>query len=165
MADSGKTSETGTPLTSRRAAATDAALLWRWANDPETRRNAFDPSPIPYDSHVEWLQARLASASTLWWIFSDRERPVGQVRFDLTGTMADIDISVAPERRGQGHGRAMLRQAIDRLREEGGTGVRVRAAVLTHNARSLAMFRACGFVDAGRERRAGVDAAVLEMRD
>jgi len=153
------------PLISRRAAADDAELLWRWANDPETRGNAFDPSPIPYESHLNWLQARLASAATLWWIFSDIAGPVGQVRFDVTDTVADIDISVARERRGQGHGRTMLVQAIRHLREERSDEVRPRAAVLTHNTRSLAMFRACGFVEAGLERRNGVDATVLELAD
>ena len=74
----------------------DAALLWRWANDPETRANAFDHSPIPYDAHLAWMQARLASATTPWWIFFDSGEPVGQVRFDLADTTADIDISVAP---------------------------------------------------------------------
>ena len=32
-------------LSWRKARLDDAALLWRWANDAETRRNAFDPAP------------------------------------------------------------------------------------------------------------------------
>jgi SAM-dependent methyltransferase/RimJ/RimL family protein N-acetyltransferase len=150
-------------LTWRRPGMDDAALLWRWANDSETRGNAFDHSAIPYNSHLDWMQARLASPATLWWIFFDAGEPIGQVRFDLTGTAADIDISVAPEGRGRGYGRAMLLQAIRNLRDER-DDVRPRAAVLAHNTRSLAMFRACGFVPEGVDRRNGEDAIVLELR-
>ena len=146
-----------------KATMDNAALLWRWANDPETRRNAFDQSPIPYDTHLVWLQDQLASPATRWWIFADTEGPVGQVRFELAGEVAIIDITVAPERRGRGHGRAMLTQAVHNLRDERGTEVRPRAAVLAHNPRSLAMFRACGFVPVGIERRDGKEATVLEL--
>jgi L-amino acid N-acyltransferase YncA len=59
----------------------------------------------------------------------------------------------------------MLSQAVRALRDERGAGVRPRAAVLAHNARSLAMFRACGFVSVGVERRDGEEAIVLELRE
>jgi ribosomal protein S18 acetylase RimI-like enzyme len=152
-------------LSWREAAMGDAPLLWRWANDAETRRSAFAKEPIPYDAHVAWLRARLASALTRLWIFADDQGPVGQVRFDLDGDVADIDIAVAPERRGRGNGRAMLGEAVRALRAERGAGVRPRAAVLAHNARSLAMFRACGFVTVGVEERRGEETVLLEHRE
>lgn len=142
----------------------DAALLWRWANDAETRRNAFSKAVIPYDAHVAWLRGRLESGTTRLWIFADAQGPVGQVRFDLEGDVADIDIAVAPERRGRGHGRAMLSQAVRALRAERASA-RPRAAVLAHNGRSLAMFRACGFESVGVQHRDGEEAIVLELRE
>ena len=141
----------------------DATLLWRWANDPETRRNAFTKAPIPYDAHVAWLQARLASEGTRLLIFADAEGPVGQVRFDRTGDAAEVSIVVAPERRGAGLGRAMLDEAVRAQRAEHGAGLRLRALVLPHNTRSLAMFRACGFAQVGVEHRNGEPAVVLEL--
>jgi len=149
-------------LSWRRARLDDAALLWRWANDAETRRNAFDPAPIPYESHVGWLERRLASEATRLLIFSDEAGPVGQVRFDLADGVAEIDIAIAPERRGQGLGTGMLRAALDGLRAEWGEGVRPRAHVLAHNERSLRMFRRCGFREVGAQERDGARAVVLE---
>ena len=140
----------------------DAALLWRWANDAETRGNAFDPAPIPYDSHVGWLERRLASDATRLLIFSDEAGPVGQVRFDRDGGVADIDIAIAPERRGQGLGTAMLRAALEALRAEWGEAVRPRARVLAHNERSLRMFQRCGFRQVDAQERDGARAVVLE---
>jgi len=141
----------------------DAMLLWAWANDPETRRNAFTKAPIPYETHVAWLQGRLASDATRLLIFTDAEGPVGQVRFDVEADVAEISIVVAPERRGCGHGRAMLTEAVDALRAERGPHMRPRAAVLSDNARSLALFRACGFVPVGVEGRHGQEAILLEL--
>ena len=141
----------------------DAALLWRWANDAETRRNAFDAAPIPYASHVGWLERRLASEATRWLIFSDEAGPVGQVRFDVEDGVAEIDIAIAPERRGQGFGSTMLRQALDGLRAEWGDRLQPRAHVLAHNERSLRMFRPCGFREVGTHERQGACAVVMEI--
>jgi hypothetical protein len=68
-------------LSWREAGMDDAALLWRWANDAETRRNAFSQAAIPYGAHVAWLRRRLDSGATRVLIFADAEGPVGQVRF------------------------------------------------------------------------------------
>src|SRR5437762_13940452 len=83
----------------REARMADADLLWRWANDRETRANSFTSSPIPYEEHVSWLAQRLGSDTTRIWIFSDGDAPVGQVRIDISGAIAEIGITVAPEHR------------------------------------------------------------------
>jgi UDP-2,4-diacetamido-2,4,6-trideoxy-beta-L-altropyranose hydrolase len=142
---------------------TDARLLWEWANDAETRRNAFTKAPIPYESHVAWLRRRLAMESTRLLIFTDSRGPVGQVRFDVADGTAEVSIVVAPDRRGAGHGRAMLTEALNALRAEHGSRVRPRARVLAHNQRSLAMFGSCGFVPTMVERRDREEAIVLEL--
>jgi ribosomal protein S18 acetylase RimI-like enzyme len=151
-------------LSWRKAGMDDATLLWGWANDPETRRNSFTRAHIPFGTHVAWLRDRLASDATLMLIFADGERPVGQVRFDVDTDVAEVSIVVAPECRGHGHGRAMLVEALRALRIEHGPAVRPRAAVLSSNWRSLALFRACGFDRVGVERRHGREAIMLERR-
>ncbi|MBI4628715.1 MAG: GNAT family N-acetyltransferase [Candidatus Rokubacteria bacterium] len=143
----------------------DAELLWRWANDRETRQNSFSKAPIPYADHVTWLERRLASDATRIWIFSDAEVPVGQVRFDISDAIAEIGITVAPEQRGRGYAEAMLRQAVHRLREERGERMRPRALVLAHNTASLRLFKACGFEEVASVRRDGEPAIVLELAD
>jgi len=147
----------------RRAMMADADLLWRWANDPLTRANSFSTAPIPYAEHLEWLRRRLGSEATKIWIFSDSGMPVGQVRFDRAGDLALISISVASEHRGRGFGRAMLTEAVQKMREKWGPAVRPKALALDRNPASLALFRACGFRTVGRvERGTGRGAAILE---
>lgn len=127
----------------------DAELLWRWANDPETRRNSFTRTPIPYPDHRTWLAERLASETTRLWIFEDGGDPVGQVRVDAAGDVAEIHIAVAPDRRGRGYGTRILAEAVHRFREENGRA-RLQASVLEHNVASLKLFGACGFREVAR---------------
>jgi UDP-2,4-diacetamido-2,4,6-trideoxy-beta-L-altropyranose hydrolase len=150
-------------LVLREARMSDAGLLWRWANDRETRESSFTRTPIPYADHVAWLTCRLGSDATRMWIFAEEEVPVGQVRFDISGEVAEIGITVAPEHRGRGYGRVMLAQAIRRLREEKGDWLKPRASVLAHNAASLRLFKACGFEEIGTDRRNGEQVVVLEL--
>jgi RimJ/RimL family protein N-acetyltransferase len=136
-------------LDCRLATMDDALLLWRWANDPETRRNSFTKRAIPHAEHRAWLERRLASPATRIWIFGDAEGPIGQVRCELEGGAAELHISVAPERRRRGFGRAMLSQAVGLIRDLQGPQVKIRASVFEINARSLALFKACGFEPIG----------------
>ena len=148
----------------REARLADADLLWRWANDRETRANSFTSSPIPYEEHVSWLAQRLGSDRTRIWIFSDGDAPVGQVRIDISGAIAEIGITVAPEHRGRGYGKAMLEGAMRRLSAERRDRVRPRASVLAHNEASLRLFRACGFEEVSTVRRdSGEQVIVLEL--
>ena len=146
-----------------RARPSDAELLWRWANDPETRANSFSRAAISYADHVAWLERRLASDATRIWIFAADGVPVGQVRFDISSAVAEIGITVAPEHRGRGYGKVMLAQALQRFHEQTGGRVMPRASVLTKNAASLRLFRACGFEVTGSERRDGEPVVVLEL--
>jgi len=140
----------------------DAALLWRWANDAETRRRSFNPAPIPYADHLAWLEARLAGDATRLWIFSDEQGPVGQVRLDLADGVAEVSLAVAPERRGRGVGTVMLRQALGSIRAEWPGDFRLLARVFADNLPSLRMFRRCGFREIDTRRTPGADVVVFE---
>lgn len=139
----------------------DADLLWRWANDADTRRWSFNPAPIPYADHVAWLQARVGSAATRLWIFSDERGPVGQIRLDVADGVAEVSLAVAPERRGQGLGASMLRQALASARAES-PRLRMRAQVFADNAASRRLFERCGFREVDRRPTPGADVVVFE---
>lgn len=151
-------------LTARRAEASDAELLRQWRNDPETRRRSFTKTTVSVTEHRAWLQTRLDSDRGAIWIFSDGGVPIGQVRMDIDGDVAEVSIVVAPERRGRGYGKAMLSAAMPLLRREFGPGLRARALVLDDHEASLRTFKACGFRVVGPAARDdGQRATVLEL--
>lgn len=152
-------------LTLRPATADDAELLLRWANDPLTRAASFHPRPIAAETHRAWLARLLESGAGRLWIGMIDDRAIGQVRFDPTGTpppsgearppaTVEVSISVAPEARGRGCGRALLAAGLAEARRHGAR--RFVAYVRPENAVSVALFRGAGFRLAGRGERHGV---------
>ena len=132
-------------LTLRRATPDDARLLWTWRNDDATRRSAFHPEPVPWGAHVAWFQHRLTDPFCHHFIIMDLDRPVAQVRFDLSSEGdAEVDVTVAPASRGRGVGSEALSLAsAEALRAQGVR--RILAHVKPENGASLSAFEAAGY--------------------
>jgi RimJ/RimL family protein N-acetyltransferase len=141
----------------RRATPEDEDLLMRWANDPEVRAMARRRAAIAPDEHRAWFARKLADGLCRIWIAEVDGMPAGQVRLDRTGASAEVDISVAAERRGQGVGLFML--TAPTLGDWPGLEC-LEATVRRENRASLALFRHAGFV----ERGADVEFVYVEKR-
>jgi UDP-2,4-diacetamido-2,4,6-trideoxy-beta-L-altropyranose hydrolase len=135
------------PVVVRRCSAADEPLLLEWANDPETRRFAFNRSRIAEDEHHRWFCARLEDPSYAILIGEDaRGLPLGQVRFDLyrDANEATINISVDVALRGTRIGGALLREAVAAWRKSH-PGIRIIAEVVAGNEASRRLFSSAGF--------------------
>lgn len=125
----------------RRVTMDDARLLWEWANDREVREQSFHPEPIPWETHLRWLEARLAEPASCFFIaYSPEGEAIGQIRLQASGREeAVIHLNVAPAWRGQGVGARMIHLA-ERC------GFRwLRAQVKSGNVASRRMFLGAGF--------------------
>lgn len=107
----------GQRLRLRRVRDDDCRLLWQWANDPEVRKVAFSVAYIPWEDHLRWFAHKKSDLHCLHFIaVDDQDRPVGQVRFDIKeGDNAEIDVSIAKEKRGSGYGKLILELAAKEL--------------------------------------------------
>jgi UDP-2,4-diacetamido-2,4,6-trideoxy-beta-L-altropyranose hydrolase len=136
----------------RRAASDDSRLLWEWANDPTVRSSSFSPSPIPWETHEAWFAEKLRQEKCLILIAEDEQgSPVGQIRFDTRPDGAcEVDVSVAPAKRGKGLGEALIRRGVQIvLREKRCLGV--HAFVKAENQASRRAFESAGFENLGEE--------------
>lgn len=129
----------------RPAAAADARLIWRWRNDPQARRNSLSRERIALSTHKAWLERKLADKRCALWIALDRAgKPVGQARLDLSPSgIGLVSIAVAPKRRGQGWGTAMLRALPTTVGERKAKSL--RAVVKAENLASVVAFLKTGF--------------------
>lgn len=107
-----------TSLISRKVTTDDEGMLFNWANDPETRQNAFSKSQIDPVTHHNWLKKKLDHERECHFLIIETEDgiPVGQVRFDRESDGWIISYSVAREFRGRGVGQSLLKAGIASLR-------------------------------------------------
>lgn len=138
------------PIRLRAAGHEDARPVWIWRNDPVARAASHQTLPIPWDLHELWWKSSLGRADRILLIGDDPQgSPVGMVRFDVfDGGRWLVGIHVAPERRGQGWGRALLSAGLERMAARQGA-TRFAAEIKEDNTASQRLFTACGF---GRAR-------------
>lgn len=142
-------------LAVREAGAGDARFAWELANDATVRSMSYSPEPIPWDTHVAWFERRLAASDRCTFVGELDGVPVGQVRFDVEGTTAEIGVSVAARHRGRhlgallyahGSGRALSLASVDR----------VLGFIRPDNQPSVRACEAAGFLPEGEATRGGV---------
>jgi RimJ/RimL family protein N-acetyltransferase len=150
----------------RPATAEDAVLLLTWANDPVTRAAGFHTEQITPDEHAAWLARTLTLPTRRLFIGMVGEEPVGQVRLDAGERgEAEVGISIAPERRGQGLGAGLLAAGIEAGRGDPELAVeRFVARVRAGNEASIRLFESAGFVLRGTGRREGAPCLIYELR-
>lgn len=133
------------PIQLRCAGHEDGRLVFDWRNDVATRAASLQTDPIPWPVHELWWKASLGRADRTLIIGEDAwGRPVGLVRFDAADGRWLVSIQIAPDRRGQGWGRALLEGALVRMSEKR-AAYRFMAQIKPENEASRRLFATCGF--------------------
>ena len=129
----------------RPATVEDCRQVWEWANDPVVRVASFSSEPIPWEEHVKWFETKLHSPGCFFYIvLDDKGIPVGQVRFEVVGSEAEINISIGPRFRGRGYGVEAIRLASELLLRKTGIS-RLCANIKQNNAESIRAFTGAGY--------------------
>jgi RimJ/RimL family protein N-acetyltransferase len=124
----------------RDATEDDAQRLFEWVNDPVVRATSLSRAPVAWDTHVAWLQAKLADPHCRLWIVEDAAgEPLGQVRFDQHDTAAEISIGLSAQQRGKGLGPAAIDAAVRRFFAQSEASL-VEARIRPDNAASITAF-------------------------
>lgn len=147
----------------RPVTADDCRLVWEWANDARVRAASFSSEPIPWENHVAWFSARLADSDCRFWLATDAEqRPVGQVRFNVTGREATISVSLDAGQRGKNLGALLIWLACRKLFREAPVEI-IHAFIKPDNAVSIWAFEKSGFEKAGAKEVRNQAALLLQL--
>jgi len=146
--------EKPTDVTVRRVSPVDIFRLFHWANDLETRNNAFNQKPIRFPSHVVWFLRNYFDRKILMTIATKAEQEKGQAglfcRFFPRATgQYEITVNLAPELRGQNLSRPFLNASISVFRELKGYQHDLFARVKASNLASEKLFLSVGFAHTG----------------
>lgn len=142
----------------REVTPADAADLYRWRMDPETRRQFHDTREVPYEAHLAFVQRYFDPANTDHWLIVEASNePVGAIAlYDFSPDGAEAEwgrFVIAPEHRGKGWGRRSLELLIDHAREIGVR--RLRCEVLAGNTAAEELYRRLGFTETGSYQDGG----------
>lgn len=136
-------------LAVRLAGDDDALEMLRWRNDPLTRAMSRNQAPLDEAAHRAWLAGALGDRRRLLLIGMDDRRPAGMLRFDWRDDRQwEVSIALAPEARGRGMGKGLLKLALEHFFSTHG-GAAVLAEVRPDNLPSRRLFLSAGFVAAG----------------
>ena len=138
-------------LVLREVTGKDIDLLFRWANDPVTRQNAFHTEQIPYETHRAWFVRMLADRDVMKYILcsassnTEEMQDIGQIRLSIEDGEALIDYSIDHENRGSGFGTKMILMAEEKLRESRADVIYCKGQVKHENIASAKAFEKCGY--------------------
>jgi len=104
------------PLRLRPATVLDSGRLLEWRNDPRTRAASREPRSIGLEEHIRWLERALQDPDQEILIAEEEGEPVGMVRAEWEGETRKLSWTVAPQARGRGVGRSMVKMMVERIR-------------------------------------------------
>jgi RimJ/RimL family protein N-acetyltransferase len=125
----------------RPALPADSEILLCWRNEPLAVRSSLDAREIPQEEHERWFSRALQREDLSLQIAEAEGEPVGSLRVQR-GADGRLTLSwtVAPEWRGRGVGKEMLKLGIAGLRGQ------LLALIKDDNKASQAIASAAGFV-------------------
>lgn len=129
----------------RLADISDLDMYYEWANDPVVRSNSFNSAPIPYEDHVKWFNKAVSRDDVVLYVLMDADKAVGQIRINITNSVAEISYSIASDFRGMGYGSKIVLLLIDKIRVDRPEIQTIRARVKPDNNASLKVFENQGF--------------------
>lgn len=138
-------------LKMRKATQDDRELLMTWANDPQVRAASFSSVPITLEEHNRWFAIKMNDPESIILIAENGAgTAVGQFRVDWRSEQeGEIDVSLSPEFRGTGLGRALIQAGVSAVFAN--RGQHLHAFVKSDNQPSRRAFEHCGFDNLGEE--------------
>lgn len=124
----------------RRANEQDSKNLFDWRNHPTIRAVSRNDALIDWEDHQRWFASVMANSDRELLIGTIDDKPIGVVRFDKEGDVAEISIYLVPDGGFAGQGRNLLLGAEQWLKNNRSDIKNIRAGVLGENIASKNLF-------------------------
>lgn len=124
----------------REATKNDTDLIFEWANDSEVRKNAINEDAIDYSIHLIWFLDRLRDEKTKIFILEYKNKPSGQIRYELLDGSWVVDYSIDKSVRGIGLGSFLVMKTLKLF-----SNCTIEATVKKANTASIRVFIKNGF--------------------
>lgn len=99
----------------REANMEDAELLLSWRNDPLSLSASGEANQQNINSHIEWLKKALKNRDFSILIAELNGNPIGVVRLELEHGCNVLSWTIAPDERGRGFGKKIVKNVVKEL--------------------------------------------------
>ncbi len=100
----------------RKATKEDWNILLDWRNDEFTRINSINSEIISETEHKKWYFNSLKNKNREIFLVEEEDDLVGTLRVDIENRKKIISWTVAPEHRGRGYAKIMVKMLADKLK-------------------------------------------------
>lgn len=118
----------------------DSPKLFEWRNHQTIRAVSKNSAPIAWADHQSWFAKVQADKNRVLLIGEIDNEPIGVVRFDKEGGIAEVSIYLVPEGSFKGQGRNLLLSAEEWLKTHHADIKSIQAEVLGANTASQRLF-------------------------
>ncbi len=132
-------------LTIRKATVKDSQLYFDWVNNIEVRKNSINSSYIEIENHLKWFSGAIKNDRIYMYVLEENSKEIGQVRYYINGSVAEVDYSIAEPFRSKGYGKYLLKESIKILCSELNHVDLVKAIIKTANIPSVKIFKQLNF--------------------
>ncbi|MFH0771194.1 MAG: GNAT family N-acetyltransferase [Candidatus Omnitrophota bacterium] len=133
-------------ITIRPVKEDDCQNLLIWRNHPDVRHWCFEDREISLTEHKEWFKKAIKDKDTYMYIAEDEKNmPLGQVRFKVTGVCAEININLNPDFFGKGLGHIIIRKVTEFFLAQRPDMGEIFADIIEDNVASLKAFQKVGY--------------------
>jgi UDP-2,4-diacetamido-2,4,6-trideoxy-beta-L-altropyranose hydrolase len=137
-------------VTLRPAKSSDVENMFAWRNASETRQYSSSAEPLSREEHTRWFADTLGRKDRMLLIGESVHGPVGVLRYDITGEIAEVSVYLVPGQGGKGLGSALIAAGTAWARVNLPKVARLRARILAANAASQKAFEKSGFMESYR---------------
>lgn len=129
----------------KEAISSDIDMLYLWRNDPRTRQFFHNSQEIDLKSHREWFKKCQNDPDRILLIGYIDAKPIGVLRYDISGSIATISVYLNPDRKGSGEGGMLIKKGTEWLNKKYSNIDIIRAEILSGNHASISSFEFAGF--------------------
>jgi RimJ/RimL family protein N-acetyltransferase len=125
----------------------DSALLFNLLNDKLIRANSVYEMPLKWGGHLDWFSGKLMDDDCYFLLaFTTTDQFIGQVRFDVKGYYAEINVSIHSDWRGKGIAKLVVFNASFKCFHEKPNVGYILAHLKSQDSQSLSIFTQAGYV-------------------
>lgn len=132
-------------LTIRKAEMQDIEQCYKWANDPEVRKQSYKQDEISYAEHISWFTQKLNDRDSYYYILEIDREPVAQIRFQVSDGEVLLGYLAGSSIRSKGLGTAILGKGIEAFIYDYGKPAKIVGYVKETNIASQRSFERMAF--------------------